>query len=294
MGHCWPIAQMSNPRLTVGMACHDDFDGVYFSVQALSLYHSEEMACSEILVVDNDPGSDQGRQTRDFITTWPRNARYVPFIEKIGTAPARNRIFEEARAEIVLCIDAHVLLAPGSLTKLLRFYQTDAHPEDLFQGPMLLDNLTDLATHMEPVWRSEMFGIWGTDLSLVQDTSECRPREIGMHGMGLFSSRKDTWLGFHPEFTGFGGEEGYIHQKYRNAGRKTRLLPFLKWVHRFTRTHPIRFPCTRYHKIRNYLIGWDEVNLPLRDIIEHFKPVTPRPELEAAVRASGINLNKLL
>ena len=139
--------------------------------------------------------SEQGHQTRDFLTTWVRNARYVAFVDKIGTAAAKNRIFEEARGRIVLCIDAHVLLAPGSLAQLVRFYETDAHPEDLFQGPMLLDNLTDLATHMEPVWRGEMFGIWGTDLSLVRDTSECGPREIGMHGMGLFSSLKATgWV----------------------------------------------------------------------------------------------------
>jgi glycosyltransferase involved in cell wall biosynthesis len=276
------------------MPCYDDFEGIYFSAQALSLYHADVMASAEILVVDNNPESEQGHQTRDFLTTWVRNARYVAFADKIGAAAAKNRIFEEARGRIVLCIDAHVLLAPGSLAQLVRFYETDAHPEDLFQGPMLLDNLTDLATHMDPVWRGEMFGIWGTDLSMVRDTSECGPREIGMHGMGLFSSRKDLWLGFHPEFTGFGGEEGYIHEKYRRAGRKTRLLPFLRWVHRFTRTHPIAYPCTRYNKIRNYLIGWDEVNLPLRDVIEHFKPVTPRPELEAAVRASGIDLNKLL
>jgi glycosyltransferase involved in cell wall biosynthesis len=285
---------MSKPKITIGMPCHDDFEGVYFSVQALSLYHAEVMACAEILVIDNDPDDDQGRQTKDFITSWVRNGRYVPFTDKIGAAAAKNRIFEEARAEIVLCMDAHVLLAPSSLPRLLRFFETDAHTEDLFQGPLLLDNLADVATHMEPVWRGEMFGIWGTDLSLVQGTPNFEQPEIGMHGMGLFSSRRETWLGFHPEFTGFGGEEGYIHQKYRNAGRKTRLLPFLKWVHRFNRTHPIRFPCTRYHKIRNYLIGWDEVNLPLRDVIEHFKPVTPRQELEAAVRDSGIDLNKLL
>lgn len=276
------------------MPCYDDFEGIYFSAQALSLYHADVMASAEILVVDNNPGSEQGQQTRDFLTTWVRNARYVPFTEKIGAAAAKNRIFEEARGHVVLCIDAHVLLAPGSLAQLVRFYETDAHPEDLFQGPMLLDNLTDLATHMEPVWRGEMFGIWGTDLSLVHGTTESGPPEIGMHGMGLFCSLKATWLGFNPLFAGFGGEEGYIHEKYRRAGRKTRLLPFLRWVHRFTRTRPIPFPCTRYHKIRNYLIGWDEVNLPLRDVIEHFKPVTPRPELEAAVRASGIDLNKLL
>ena len=46
------------PKLTVGMACYDDFDGVYFSVQSLRMYHSDIMNDIEILVVDNNPNSD--------------------------------------------------------------------------------------------------------------------------------------------------------------------------------------------------------------------------------------------
>ena len=141
---------------------------------------------------------------------------------------------------------------------------------------------------MDPVWRGEMFGIWATDEGLVSEEAEWNPREIGMHGLGLFSCRKSSWLGFNQKFTGFGGGEGYIHQKYRNAGRTTRLLPFLKWVHRFPRTHAIQFPCTRYHKIRNYIIGWTEVGLPLQPIFDHFRPITPQDEFNAAVRDSGV------
>lgn len=275
------------PRLTVGMACHNDFDGVYFSVQALSLYHSEVMPDTEILVIDNDPNGYQGGLTRDFITQWVHNGRYIPYSECVGTAAPRNRIFEEALGDYVLCMDAHVLLLPRSLERLLNYYEQNGAVSDLLQGPMVCDDLKSLCTHMDPVWRAEMFGIWGTDQELLSKQAERNPREIGMHGLGLFSCRKSCWLGFHPRFTGFGGEEGYIHQKYRNAGRTTRLLPFLKWVHRFPRTHPIQFPCTRYHKIRNYLIGWTEVGLPVQPILDHFRPITPQDELDAAVRDSG-------
>ncbi len=38
-------------ELTVGMATYRDFDGVYFTIQALRLYH--DMEGVEILVVDN-------------------------------------------------------------------------------------------------------------------------------------------------------------------------------------------------------------------------------------------------
>jgi hypothetical protein len=143
---------------------------------------------------------------------------------------------------------------------------------------------------MDPVWRGEMFGIWGTDLQLLEPDGSGEPREILMHGQGLFTCRREAWLGFHRDSAGFGGEEGYIHQKYRNAGRATRLLPFLKWVHRFPRTQSIQFPCTRYHKIRNYLLGWAEVGLPLEPLLEHFRPITPDAEFQAAIRDSGVQV----
>ncbi len=42
-------------KLTIGMATYDDYDGVYFSVQALRLYHPEILEEAEILVVRNHP-----------------------------------------------------------------------------------------------------------------------------------------------------------------------------------------------------------------------------------------------
>jgi len=219
-----------------------------------------------------------------------RDARYVPHREAVGTAASKNKLFAEARAACVLCMDCHVLLAPGSLRRLIDFYEARPETNDLLQGPLWMDDLKSVATHLDPVWRGEMYGVWGTDESLIRDTPDLEPREIEMQGMGVFSSRREAWLGFNSRMTGFGGEEGYIHQKYRNHGRKTLLLPFLKWAHRFNRAHPVPYPCTRYHKIRNYLIGWEEVNLPLGDVIEHFRPVTPAAEMEAAIRDSGVNV----
>jgi hypothetical protein len=37
--------------LTIGMATYNDFDGVYFTIQALRLY--QDLADTELLVVDN-------------------------------------------------------------------------------------------------------------------------------------------------------------------------------------------------------------------------------------------------
>ena len=52
-----PAATPRGPErfLTIGMATFDDYDGVYFSVQAIRLYHPEITARTEILVIDNHP-----------------------------------------------------------------------------------------------------------------------------------------------------------------------------------------------------------------------------------------------
>jgi hypothetical protein len=91
-------------------------------------------------------------------------------------------------------------------------------------------------------------------------------------GLGLFTCRRDAWLGFSPHFRGFGGEEMYIHEKYRQAGAEALCLPFLRWGHRFGRPNGIPYVkiLTRWNKIRNYVIGLQELGLPLDRCYEHF------------------------
>ena len=55
---------MAPPRLTIGMATFDDFDGVYFTVTSLMIHHQEVMSECEILVVDNNPDSEQGNSCK--------------------------------------------------------------------------------------------------------------------------------------------------------------------------------------------------------------------------------------
>ena len=45
-----------NNLLTIGMPTYKDFDGVYFTIQALKMYHNVENV--EILVVDTDEDKD--------------------------------------------------------------------------------------------------------------------------------------------------------------------------------------------------------------------------------------------
>lgn len=102
---------------------------------------------------------------------------------------------------------------------------------------------------------------WGSDTDMF---------EIPAQGLGLFSSVKEHWLGFNPHFRSFGGEECYIHEKYRQAGRKTFCLPFLKWNHRFGRPGGPEYPITVEGKMRNYILGFQELGLDLEPVRKHF------------------------
>lgn len=283
------------PALTVGMATYDDYEGVWFTVNALRLYHPAEMPRIEILVVDNHPESGHGRLTRDFIQNWVPNGRYIAFSAVVGTAAPRNEVFRQARGESVLCIDSHVLLEPGSLRRLLEYYEARPNCQDLLQGPLVYDDLHTYASHFEDEWRGEMWGVWSADPRGERPCDAIQPPafEIPAQGLGLFSCRKDAWLGFHPGFRGFGGEEFYIHEKYRQAGRRTLCLPFLRWVHRFNRPRGIPYPLRTEHKFRNYVLGLTELGLPLEPAVAHFsarlspevlQSILAAPDKEPAVR----------
>jgi hypothetical protein len=267
--------EVAPPRLSIGMAVYDDFPGVYFTVQALRTYHREAIGQVELIVVDNHPDGLQGRRTADFIAGLEGDAadtRYVPYTECLGTSAPRDQVFRIARGEAVLCMDPHVMVAPGAIRRLIDWYAS--HPEcgDLLTGPLLYDDLRQRSTHFADAWRGEMWGTWGTDprADPASPAYSDEPFEIPAMGLGLFSCRRDAWLGFNPGFRGFGGEEHYIHEKYRLAGRRNVCLPWLGWLHRFARPAGVPYPLHRWHRVRNYVIGHTELGLPLDRVHEHF------------------------
>jgi glycosyltransferase involved in cell wall biosynthesis len=253
--------------LTIGMATYDDYDGVYFTIQALRLY--QDLTNTEILVVDNF-GCDE---TEKFVRSVP-NARYLRATEVVGTA-VRDLVFRHARGDAVLCVDSHILFPPGTIARLRDYYAT--HPEtwDLLQGPLLYDDLRSVATHFNPVWNDQMWGTWGTDPRGSDPDGEAF--DIPSQGLGVFTCRREAWPGFNPAFRGFGGEEGYIHEKFRQRGGRTLCLPWLRWVHRFGRPKGVPYPLTVEMKLRNYIIGFTELGLDTTEAERHFAEfLTPR------------------
>lgn len=264
--------------LTIGMACYDDCQGVVWTVKSLQLHHAAALAQCEILVVDNHPDSEEGRRTRDFLAQVP-GARYIPLAEPVGTAAPRDRIFREAAGSAVLCLDSHVMLEAGSLQAILDYWAANGESRDMLQGPLLGDGAAVMATDMAERWGDVggMFGVWQCDDSLLSDAS---PKPIRLHGLGLFSMRRAAWPGFNPHFRGFGGEEGYIHEKVRRAGGQTIFLPSAKWWHWFGRRGQ-PYPNLWEDRARNYFLGRIELDDDCGEVYKAFAPYLSRDKLHA-------------
>jgi hypothetical protein len=264
-----PTPRRQPRKLTIGMATYDDYDGVYFSLQAIRLYHPEILEDTNFLVVDNHPDGPCAESLKGLEGSTP-HYRYVPFNSHSGTA-VRDWIFAEADGQFVLCMDCHVFIVPGALKRLMDY--VTAHPEtrDLLQGPLIFDDLASIATHFHPAWRAGMYGYWETD-ERGRDP-DAPPFDIPMQGLGVFGCRRAAWPGFNPRFRGFGGEEGYIHEKFRQNGGRTLCLPFLRWMHRFSRPMGVPYVNRWEDRVRNYMIGFRELGLPTADLEQHFHEV---------------------
>lgn len=273
-------------KLTIGMACYDDFQGVWMTLQSLRLYHRDVLHKCELIVIDNHPQSDHGQAVRNLVEGWVRGdflrVRYIPFTEYNSTSKPRQLIFENAAAPNVLVMDSHVMLPrnPGEescLKRLIDWYEKNPDSWNILHGVMLYDDLSGFSTHFQDVFREEMWGIWGSDPKGANPNNP--PFEIPAHGLGMFSARKEAWMqvgGFHPLHRGFGGEEWYIHTKFRKYGERNGLdcrtlcLPFFRWLHRFGHAGGIKYPLTILDKVRNYILEYQELQLPLERVALHF------------------------
>src|SRR5688500_13590150 len=106
--------------LTIGMATYNDYDGVYFTLQALRLY--QHLDDTELLVIDNF-GCEH---TKQLVDGWAK-ASYVPVTDSVGAAAPRALSYQEAEGAAALRRDSHVLFSPRVIHSLPAYYAT--HPD---------------------------------------------------------------------------------------------------------------------------------------------------------------------
>ncbi len=238
-------------KLTIAMATYDDYNGVFFTVNALRLYHPICMTDEvEFVVIDSNPDSPHGREVASLCRTI--KATYIQ--TTVSGAWVKYQAFDFAQGDVVLVIDCHVLLHAGGIDAVLDYFKDGNH--DMLQGPCVYDCLKAYGTHFDPVWRDHDFGMWGTNKEAYEKGD---PFEIPMVGMGCFALRRDAWKGINQGFRGFGSEEWYMAEKVRSWGGKVMCHPSLKWTHRWGRPDGVPYKFSLEDKIYNYAVGWNEL-----------------------------------
>lgn len=262
-------------KLTIGMVVYDDWDGFYFSIQAIRLYHPEVMDQVEFVVINTNPTSKQGVALKEFCSAkWIREPLHYYDDDNEKGAFTKEKVFKYAQTPYVLVMDCHVLLKAGCLKRLIDFFDSGEDEGNLLHGPLLYDHLDGGPACFKPVWRGGMLGIWAMDDRSKKD----EPFEIDGQGMGLFACRKDSWLGFPVGNTEFGGEEIIIHNKFKQSGKKTLCIPQMQWLHRFSRPNGQPYPSNWESRFKNYVRGHLELDMPIFEIIEHFKTIPIQEE----------------
>lgn len=255
-------------KLTIGTVVYDDWDGFYFTIQLLREFHADCMKDVEFVVINTNPNSKQGKEVSKFIKDGfiSEPLTYLEMDNSLG-AFTKAKIFEVAKTPYVLVSDCHVIFGRNSIKELIGFFDAGLDHGGLVQGPLVYDDLRSISTHLTPTWGSGMFGQWAYDKRYKTENYF----EIPAQGMGVFACRKDSWLGFHKKHQGFGGEEYYTQEKFRQNGKKTICLNSLRWIHRFRRPEGAPYSPTREGKFKNQVRGFLELNKPVFEIIEHFK-----------------------
>jgi len=276
-------------KLTIGMSCYDDFHGVWFTIQSIKMYHPEVIDDVKFIVIDGNPGQSHGIEVEKLIAKLTnkhgQNALYVSNETWASTA-SRDYIFQFAETPYVLCLDSHVMLAPGSIKKLIEHFDNNPTTKDIISGPIYDDNHNILATHMTRKWDYNMLGGWELDMDKIKTDEKYI---VDMMGLGVFACTKESWPGFNRNFKGFGGEEGYIHDKIRKNGGEAICFPWLKWLHRFPRPDGAKYNNIYEDRINNYFHGYIELNKQPDDIIDYYSKSN---ELEGQQR-TAISKEKL-
>lgn len=257
-----------SPKLTIGCATYDDQKGLAFT---LTILREEIVRLGlqdqvQLLCVDNHPGGKEAAEVKN--TCRKVRARYIPLAEPVGTAPPRNLVFQEAAGEWVICVDSHVWFVPGTLTRILQFIDNNTS-RDLFQAVLLNSSIYNddgtpaiQWTHWLP--RMGEDGLFGKQaINPAAADPELLPFEIPGGGCWFLLSRKEAWLGWHPEMRGF-GVEGYLHAKYYQQGRRVWCLPFVRGWHWFrdSKSQPVSYDMSWEQRTRNYLLSYRETGVP--------------------------------
>jgi glycosyltransferase involved in cell wall biosynthesis len=267
---------MSKPKLTIGCACYDDVEGLFWTMSIIRQFHvPRENIDVELLCVDDMPTPQKDLNHLCNLL----GAKYVHQPKNKGPAHAKNSVFENASGDYTLLVDSHVLCAPNSIRYILDGIENNKIQNDIWSGPLINESGHIYATELEPKWRGEFFGVWHTDNDIVAKDV----KEIEGMGSAFFCMSTQNFIkigGFPKEFSGFAGEEIILSELNRQHNNGKHLCHnTLRWQHRFLRTRPVSYVLTVNDKYKNYLIGFYKCGWDTSVVREYFRKRLPIDQL---------------
>ena len=172
----------------------------------------------------------------------------------------------------MLCCDCHVLFAPGVIARLKQFYREHPACQDLLQGPLLYDDGKRIATHMDPVWRNQMWGRWGSDPRGQDPRGE--PFEIPMQGLGVFSCLQTVpGSAFIPHFGALGEKKATFMKSSGRLADAVSVCPGCVGCIALAGLAGVMYPLMVEEKLRNYVLGHAELGLDLVPVLAALFPL---------------------
>lgn len=275
-------------RLTIGCAVAEgeEYSAVWATFNAINLYHRDVLDeyNAEFLVVDCGHKTVTGQTISRWITSKFRRARqpfgrYIAWDGPAGTAQPRQAIFDNARGDLVIVCDPHVFFDPGAL-KAVTDYCMSHVSDDMIVGPQVDDNGA-VSAYQRPEWASGSLGIWTGDERANSPTNP--PFPVFQQGLGAFACRRESFVGFHPDFREFGGCESYVCEKTRMAGGEVVCHPGFRWRHRFQNPSGVRDSRTSRQQFINYITGFLQLGKTewIEQCLEHY--TSPHPKSGVAL-----------
>jgi len=270
-------------RLIIALPHRNDWEGIWGTLHSLrkDILFSGLQNKIEILVVDQSP--ELNRPTPSETNPNPKNSlevfcesisktgitvRYEKFSAKLGSASAKQYGIAKAKHDWVLTLDCHIDLEEGSLQRTVKWLSRNYKSKNMMNGVLIHDNREGYITHLD-LWETPkhpwekkipkigndlLWGKWGHPIPEASNPKH-PPIEIEAAGGWCLLTRRDSFPGYSPWLSGFGGEEGYTHETVRRLGNKVMLLPALRGWHRFNRTHPVDYGPDEA-TIKNHAKSW--------------------------------------
>lgn len=253
------------PALTIGVIHHGRLKSLAATIKALQRDH--DLSDVELLVMDTQPT----RKAKKWV-------KHRGGIRYAANTPAQkpsalDQVFDLARGDVVLVLQDPVRLRQGALRALRNYFERHPESRELVHGP-LMSGTRVVATHSNPYWRRNTWGIWSSDLR--GRLTEGEAFAIPMQESGVFSCKRRAWPGMPPLWRGYGGEAGFLQDRFRRDGAQIVCLPGLQWE-RLAPVKPVipRSPAAT-NVLRNHLAGAASL-----DLDTHYITLRHRDHVEA-------------